>query len=71
MLFQANADGERSPEGWAATRIRAALEQLELASRPEIDPGRSARDSSRGGWGAEVDPKDLIEPGEKVQFGES
>jgi hypothetical protein len=30
MLFQASANGERSPEGWAATRIRAALEQLEL-----------------------------------------
>jgi hypothetical protein len=36
-LYQASANGEKSPEGWAATRIRAALEQLELASRPEVD----------------------------------
>jgi hypothetical protein len=34
LLYQASANGERSPEGWAATRIRAALEQLELVSRP-------------------------------------
>jgi hypothetical protein len=33
MLYQASANGEKSPDGWAATRIRAALEQLELASR--------------------------------------
>jgi hypothetical protein len=37
MLYQASAGGERSPEGWAAMRIRAALEQLELASRPEVE----------------------------------
>jgi hypothetical protein len=34
MLFQASANGERSPEGWAATRIRAALEELEVSTRP-------------------------------------
>ena len=39
MLFQASANGERSPEGWAATRIRAALEQLEVSTRPEHAPG--------------------------------
>jgi hypothetical protein len=33
LLYQASANGEKSPENWAATRIRAALEQLELASR--------------------------------------
>jgi hypothetical protein len=33
MLYQSSANGERSPEGWAATRIRAALEQLEQVSR--------------------------------------
>jgi hypothetical protein len=37
MLYQASANGERSPEGWAAMRIRAALEELELASRPETE----------------------------------
>lgn len=36
ILFQASANGG-SPEGWAATRIRTALEQLELASRPETE----------------------------------
>jgi hypothetical protein len=35
LLYQASANGERSPEGWAATRIRAALEELEVATRPE------------------------------------
>lgn len=38
LLFQASANGERSPEGWAATRIRAALEDLEVAMRPERGP---------------------------------
>jgi hypothetical protein len=37
LLYQASVSGERSPEGWAATRIRAALEQLELAFRPETE----------------------------------
>ena len=44
MLYQAAANGEKSPEGWAAMRIRAALEQLELASRPEVDRS-TVRDS--------------------------
>lgn len=35
ILFQANANGEKNPEGWAATKICAALEQLELATGPE------------------------------------
>jgi hypothetical protein len=43
MLFQASANGERSPEGWAAMRIRAALEQLEVSSRPEGGPGIQVR----------------------------
>jgi hypothetical protein len=34
ILFQAGANGEKSPEGWAAIRIRAALEQLEVSTRP-------------------------------------
>jgi hypothetical protein len=42
MLFQASANGE-SPEGWVATRIRAALEQLEVSTRPEGGPGIQAR----------------------------
>jgi hypothetical protein len=40
MLSQAGANGQKSPDGWAATRIRTALEQLELA-RPEIEPDPS------------------------------
>jgi hypothetical protein len=39
MLFQASANGERSPECWAAKRIRAALEELEVSTRPEHAPG--------------------------------
>jgi hypothetical protein len=35
LLFQASAGGSRSPEGWAAMRIRAALEELEVSARPE------------------------------------
>jgi hypothetical protein len=35
LLYQASANGEKSPEGWAAMRIRAALEQLEVSTRPE------------------------------------
>jgi hypothetical protein len=31
LLYQASAGGERSPEGFAATRIRAALEELEVS----------------------------------------
>jgi hypothetical protein len=31
-----------SSPAWAATRIRAALEELELVSGPETDPERSA-----------------------------
>ena len=44
LLFQASANGEKSPEGWAATRVRAALQELELASRPE----RSADSKPQG-----------------------
>jgi hypothetical protein len=33
-LWQAQANGEKSPAAWAATRIYAFLEDLELASRP-------------------------------------
>jgi hypothetical protein len=43
LLFQASAGGERSSEGWAAMRIRAALEQLEVSSRPEGGPGIQVR----------------------------
>lgn len=35
ILFQASANEEKSPEGWAATRIYSALEELEMATRPE------------------------------------
>ena len=39
MLWQAESrHGERSPEGWAAARILASLEELELASRLEREP---------------------------------
>jgi hypothetical protein len=41
-LWQARASGEKTPQGWAAVRIYAFLEDLELASRPEIGPERSA-----------------------------
>lgn len=36
ILWQARtSNGEKSPEAWAAKRIYEALEELELASRPE------------------------------------
>jgi hypothetical protein len=38
ILWQARADGDRTPQGWAAVRIYAFLEELELASRPETQP---------------------------------
>ena len=38
-LWQAQADGSKSPEGWAASRIFDFLEELELSSRPERGPG--------------------------------
>jgi hypothetical protein len=38
-LWQAQASGEKSPEGWAASRIYDFLEELELSSRPERGPG--------------------------------
>jgi hypothetical protein len=34
-LWQAQADGAKSPAAWAATRIYSFLEELELSSRPE------------------------------------
>ena len=46
ILFQAqSANEEKSPEGWAATRIYSALEELEMASRPEPGPEVAWRDS--------------------------
>jgi hypothetical protein len=42
ILWQARANGDKTPEGWAAARICAFLEELELASRPETGPERSA-----------------------------
>jgi hypothetical protein len=42
VLWQARANGDKTPEGWAAARIYSFLEELELASRPEIEPARSA-----------------------------
>ena len=46
ILFQTQSShGEKSPEGWAATRIYATLEELELASRPEPGPEVAWRDS--------------------------
>ena len=41
ILWQASASGEKSPEGWAATKIYESLEELELATRP----GRMVRKS--------------------------
>jgi hypothetical protein len=38
-LWQAQANGEKSPEGWAASRIYDFLEELGLSSRPERGPG--------------------------------
>jgi hypothetical protein len=38
ILWQAIAQGEKSPEGWAASRAFSALEDLELSSRPEHGP---------------------------------
>ena len=35
MLWQASANGEKTPEAWAATRIHEMLEELEVATRPE------------------------------------
>src|SRR5580700_1013095 len=40
ILWQARAS-EKTPEAWAAERIYASLEELELASRPERGPGRA------------------------------
>jgi hypothetical protein len=37
ILWQARANGDKTPQGWAASRIYSFLEELELASRPEID----------------------------------
>jgi hypothetical protein len=37
ILWQARANGEKTPEGWAAVRIYAFLEELEVASMPEIE----------------------------------
>jgi hypothetical protein len=34
-LWQAQANGEKSPEAWCAARILACLEDLEVSSRPE------------------------------------
>jgi hypothetical protein len=40
VLWQAQSvHGDRSPESWAAVRVRQALEDLELSSRPERGPG--------------------------------
>lgn len=39
ILWQARSNGEKTPEGWAAVRIYSFLEELELASRREIEPG--------------------------------
>jgi hypothetical protein len=40
LLWQAqSAHGDKSPEGFAATRVYASLEELETASRPERGPG--------------------------------
>lgn len=38
ILWQASASGEKSPEGWAATKIYESLEELELATRPDRGP---------------------------------
>src|SRR5260370_963990 len=35
MLWQGSANGEKTPEAWAASRIYSFLEELERASRPE------------------------------------
>ena len=42
ILWQARADGDKTPQGWAALRICAFLEELELASRPDIYPEHGA-----------------------------
>jgi hypothetical protein len=40
ILWQAQSvHGDKSPESWAAVRVRQALEDLELSSRPERGPG--------------------------------
>jgi hypothetical protein len=36
-LWQARANGDKTPQGWAAVRIYSFLAELELASRPEVD----------------------------------
>ena len=38
MLYQASANGPKSPEGWAAMQIYSFLEELELAERPDREP---------------------------------
>lgn len=40
-LWQANATGQKTPEAWAPARVYEFLTELELASRPEIDPARA------------------------------
>lgn len=38
ILWEAISQGEKSPEGWAGVRLLEALEELELATRPERSP---------------------------------
>jgi hypothetical protein len=49
ILWQARANGDKTPEGWAAARIYAFLEELELASRLEIEAERSATRATAAG----------------------
>jgi hypothetical protein len=66
ILWEARAGGEKTPEGWTASRLFAALEELETASRPErqgipaqnVDTGQATFSTSpaRFRWHSSTDP---------------
>jgi hypothetical protein len=55
ILYQAMANGEKTPEGWAAKRICSALEELEAATRPERQSISAAESVYRDGYRDEMD----------------
>jgi hypothetical protein len=54
ILYQASANGPKSPEGWAAAQIYSFLEELELASRAEREPNPAAIIAYAGGHSSDI-----------------
>jgi hypothetical protein len=54
MLYQASANGPKSPEGWAAAQIYSFLEELELASRLDREPNPAAVLAYAGGYSSDI-----------------